>query len=277
MPADSSLANTSTFRSRACIRCASRPTASTGITANCCRLPTHAPSDSAPSRGCWAISTPRPTMPPSAVSRPGSNRPTSSTSIPSACSMASVCQWGPKDTPARAWRSSGSRSKAPSIASGRRRSATCSSAQLAIVPWQRDSNTTEPPRRHRQQTGMAKRPPLHTVVSSAPLDDAQTLLVRFHGSVPIGARWRPTRPSRFSAWSSKRSIGTPLWKKPCARPTRRSSALRHSCSSATATIRRSQPLRRVTLFSQLTLLSQTTPPWPPGSPIFCGAPRPMPS
>ncbi|HEY1785486.1 MAG TPA: DUF1592 domain-containing protein, partial [Pirellulales bacterium] len=51
--------------------------------------------------------------------------------------------------------------------------------ELAIVPWQRDSNTTEPPRNHRQRTGMAKRPPLHTVVSGAPLADAQTLLVRF--------------------------------------------------------------------------------------------------
>ena len=51
--------------------------------------------------------------------------------------------------------------------------------ELALAPWQRESNTTEPPRKHRQQTGAAKRPPLHTVVSGAPLADAQTLLVRF--------------------------------------------------------------------------------------------------
>jgi mono/diheme cytochrome c family protein len=51
--------------------------------------------------------------------------------------------------------------------------------ELALVPWRRESNTTEPPRKHRQQTGMAKRPPVHTVVSSAPLADAETLLVRF--------------------------------------------------------------------------------------------------
>ncbi|HEX4146783.1 MAG TPA: DUF1592 domain-containing protein [Pirellulales bacterium] len=50
---------------------------------------------------------------------------------------------------------------------------------LALEPWRRESNTTEPPRKHRQKTGAAKRPPLHTVVSSTPLEDAQTLLVHF--------------------------------------------------------------------------------------------------
>jgi mono/diheme cytochrome c family protein len=51
--------------------------------------------------------------------------------------------------------------------------------ELALAPWRPESKTTIPPRNHRQQTGMAKRPPLHTVVSGAPLADAQILLVRF--------------------------------------------------------------------------------------------------
>ncbi len=50
---------------------------------------------------------------------------------------------------------------------------------LELQAWQRESNTTEPPRRHRNRVYIPSRPPIHTVVSSAPLDDAQTLLVRF--------------------------------------------------------------------------------------------------
>jgi mono/diheme cytochrome c family protein len=50
---------------------------------------------------------------------------------------------------------------------------------LELQPWQRESNTTEPPRRHRNRAYIPNRPPIHTIVSSAPLDDAQTLLVRF--------------------------------------------------------------------------------------------------
>ncbi|HTU25919.1 MAG TPA: DUF1587 domain-containing protein, partial [Pirellulales bacterium] len=50
---------------------------------------------------------------------------------------------------------------------------------LELKPWQRDSNTTEPPRKHRALAHSPARPAIHTVVSSTPLEDSQALLLRF--------------------------------------------------------------------------------------------------